>query len=80
MPKSRTRGKNGKRKYFSPADNTRVQSAYLKKIEEYEAMELDALEVLEKSKEVKGTYLKALVQVILTKTKKKLENDNIDHV
>ena len=45
--------------------------AYLKKFEEYDAMELDDLIKLEKSGTVRGTYLEALTNMIKLKSKHK---------
>ena len=76
MPKSKNKRKNGKTmdgtyKKHSRLDKMRINSSYLKKITEFEAMTLEELEELGTVQKLGGSYKMAYIQVL---TRKRLKN------
>jgi len=76
MPKSRTRTNTGRKSPLTKASKERIDAAYLKKFQEFEAMELEDLIFLQKTRTQKGTYLVALTSVIEMKERKSRQSNN----
>lgn len=77
MPKSRQRNKSPK-KVVTAADKRKINETYTKKLVEYNAMLLDDLLELARSKKIKGRYENALHSIIQAKTQKQAKNESIN--